>query len=71
MCVLYGCVHTYGVCVHVCIGIPYSRKLSREKIFTNFAYLEPPAKVFSTKFGACHSLPTYDTGFSIPQKFSP
>ena len=30
--------------------IPYSRKLSREKTFTNFMVLEPPAKVFSLKF---------------------
>ena len=31
--------------------VPYSGKLSREKTFTNFAVLEPPVKVFSTKFG--------------------
>ena len=36
----------------------YSGKLSREKTFTNFAVLEPSAKVFSTKFG--HAVPTYD-----------
>ena len=28
----------------------YSGKFSREKIFTNFAILQLPAKVFSTKF---------------------
>ena len=38
--------------------IPYSGKLSREKTFTNFAVLEPSAKVFSTKFG--RAMPTYD-----------
>ena len=31
--------------------IPYSRKLLREETFMNFAVFEPPAKVFSTKFG--------------------
>ena len=31
-----------------------SGKLSREKIFTNFAILQPPVKVFSTKFSTCH-----------------
>ena len=34
--------------IHV---IPYSGKVSREKTFTNFAVLEPPAKVFSSEFG--------------------
>ena len=29
----------------------------REKTFTNFAVLEPPAKVFSSKFG--RAIPTY------------
>ena len=33
----------------------------------NFAVLEPPAKVFSTKFG--RAVPTYDR-LSIPRKFS-
>ena len=36
----------------------YSGKLSREKTFTNLAVLEPPAKVFSTKFG--RAVPTCD-----------
>ena len=36
----------------------YSGKLSKEKTFTNFAVLEPPVKVFSTKFG--RAIPTYD-----------
>ena len=40
------------------IKLPYSVKLSRGKTFTNFAVLEPPAKVFSTKFGC--AVPTYD-----------
>ena len=31
-------------------ALPYSGKLSREKIFTNFAIFQPSAKVFSTKF---------------------
>ena len=38
--------------------VPYSAKLSGEKTFTNFVVLEPPAKVFSMKFG--HAVPTYD-----------
>ena len=46
--------------------LPYSRKLSRENTFTNFAILEPPTKVFSTKFE--RTVPTYDS-FSIPQHF--
>ena len=29
----------------------YGRKFSREKTFSYFAVLEPPAKVFSSKFG--------------------
>ena len=33
------------------IKLLYSGKLLREKTFTNFAVLEPPAKVFSSKFG--------------------
>ena len=37
--------------------VPYSRKLSREKTFTNFTALEPSAKVFSVKFGC--AMPTY------------
>ena len=37
--------------------IPYSGKLSREKTFVNFAVLEPPIKVFCTKFG--HVIPTH------------
>ena len=41
----------------------------RIKAFTNFAALEPPAKVFSMKFGRV--VPTYVIGFSIPRKFSP
>ena len=40
------------------MSIPYSTKLSREKIFTNFAVLEPLTKVFSMKFG--RAIPTYD-----------
>ena len=46
-----------------------SGKLSREKTFTNSVVLEPPAKVFSTKFGRCTVPPII--GFSIPWKFSP
>ena len=37
--------------LHPPLAIPYSRRLSREKTFTNFTVLEPPAKVFSSKFG--------------------
>ena len=34
---------------HACARgkVPYSRKLLREKTFTNFTVLEPPVKVFS------------------------
>ena len=39
------------------VGIPYTGKLSREKTLTNFVVLEPPTKVFSTKFG--HAIATY------------
>ena len=39
-------------------AIPYSGKLLKEKTFTNFAVLEPPAKVFSMKFG--RAVPTYN-----------
>ena len=38
------------------IIILYSRKFLREKTFTNFVVLEPPAKVFSMKFG--RAIPT-------------
>ena len=31
--------------------LTYNGKLSREKLFTNIMVLEPPEKVFSTKFG--------------------
>ena len=34
----------------------YSGQLSRKKTFTNFVVLEPPTKVFSTKFGC--TIPT-------------
>ena len=36
--------------VHYQADIPYSGKLSREKTFTNFTFLEPLAKVFSVKW---------------------
>ena len=39
-------------------AVPYNGKLSNEKTFTNFVVLEPPVKVFSTKFG--RAVPTYD-----------
>ena len=35
----------------------YSAELSREKTFTNFAVVEPPTKVLSTKIG--RAVPTY------------
>ena len=38
--------------------ITYSRNFSREKAFTNFTVLKPPAKVFSSKFGQA-IVPTY------------
>ena len=48
--------------------IPYSRKLSSEKTFTNFAVLEPPVKVFSTKFGC--AVPSYDRFWHSAKVFS-
>ena len=44
--------------------IPYSRKLSREKTFMNFAVLEPPTKVSPRNLGMPYS-PML--GFSIPR----
>ena len=44
-------------CISELHYVPDSGKLSREKTFTNFAVLEPPAKVFSTKFG--RTVPNY------------
>ena len=38
--------------------VPYSGKLSREKTFANLTALEPPMKIFSTKFGP--AIRTYD-----------
>ena len=38
--------------------LQYSRKLLREKTFTNFIVLESPTKIFSTKSGS--AVPTYD-----------
>ena len=38
--------------------VPYRAELLREKTFTNFMVLEPPAKVFSMKFG--YAVLTYD-----------
>ena len=51
--------HTHAEHTHlyVCTKLTYSGKLSREKTFTNFEVLEPPAKVFSTKSG--RATPTY------------
>ena len=51
--------HTHAEHTHlyVCTKLTYSGKLSREKTFTNFEVLEPPAKVFSTKSG--RAIPTY------------
>ena len=48
--------------------IPYSGKLSREKTFTNFTVLEPPTKVFSTKFR--HGIPTYERFYHSAKVFS-
>ena len=43
--------HTF-VCVSrcACTCIPYSVKLSRKKIFTNFVIFQPSTKVFSTTY---------------------
>ena len=49
--------------------IPYSRKLSREKTFADFAVLWLFAKVFSVKFGGVASFGAAKA--SNPQKFSP
>ena len=38
--------------------IPYSGKFLRVKIFTDFAILQPPAKVFSKNFR--HATPIYN-----------
>ena len=46
----------------------YSGKLSRKKTFTNLAVLEPPAKVFSMKFG--HAVPTCDKFWQSAKVFS-
>ena len=45
---------------HACARgkVPYSRKLLREKTFTNFVVLEPPVIVFSITFG--RAIPIYD-----------
>ena len=53
---LYCCqlVQVYSIILYC---ILYSGKLLRGKTSTNFAVWEPPAKVFSTKFG--RALPTY------------
>ena len=37
------------------VGIPYSRKLLREKTFANFVVLWLFAKIFSAKFGGVAS----------------
>ena len=47
----------------------YSRKLLREKTFTNFAVLEPSAKGFLHEIWVCPYQPMI--GFNIPRKFSP
>ena len=45
------------------------RETFEGETFTNFVVWEPPMKVFSMKFSACH---THMYGwFSIPRKFSP
>jgi hypothetical protein len=43
----YYKLEIFIVCTIVCdtVYLPYNRKLSREKIFTNFTVWEPPAKV--------------------------
>ena len=41
-----------------CEGIPYSRKLLREKTFANFVVLWLYVKVFSMKFGGVASFVT-------------
>ena len=48
--------------------IPYSGNFLRDKTFVNFADLEPPAKVFSMKFGGVPYPPMIS--FTIPRKFS-
>ena len=46
--------HTYEC--RLCMDLPYSGKLSREKTFANFAFLWLYAKVFSAKFGVWRHL---------------
>ena len=55
---LYIHVHFYMTNTVSMDQLPYSGKHSREKTFTNFMVLEPPAKVFSMKFG--RAILTYD-----------
>ena len=50
---LHIAAHRYTFVQQYCTLIPYSGKLLREKTFMNFAVLEPPAKVFSTKIWVC------------------
>ena len=57
------------VVVFTYIDIPYSRKLSRKKTFTNFAVLWLFAKVFYAKFGGVSSFGAAQS--SNPRKFSP
>ena len=56
--------------VPVHVHVPYSRKLLREKTFTNFAIFQPSAKEFSPR-NSRHANTHYATNFSIPWKFSP
>ena len=56
----FYCAHTllYMYILNLVDNImPYSGKHLREKVFTNFAVLEPPTKVFFSKFGG--AVPTY------------
>ena len=66
-------VHTVGSkhdhLVAILRRLPYGAKLSREKTFSNFAVLEPPAKVFFHKIWVDPYQPMI--GFSILRKFSP
>ena len=57
LCLCVATLSSFHCLWHLCLDIPYSGKLSREKkTFANFAVLWVYTKVFSAKFGAWHSL---------------
>ena len=57
----------YAIEIKLCL--PYSGKFSKEKIFTNFAILQSPAKVFSTNFK--HATPIMQPVLTLHGSFLP